>query len=130
MKLGCTHPQRCLETARKLLDALASRWRPSAPTTSVDNVPAIPIQRSEDTEVGVLVNTAREAMNLRDSIRIFTEQGRMLEATSLPTEDASKQLRTDLVVYTDGSCIDNGTDEAWAGSGVWYGDNDPRNAAL
>jgi ribonuclease HI len=33
-------------------------------------------------------------------------------------------------VYTDGSCINNGTEEAQAGSGIWYGENDPRNRAL
>jgi len=31
------------------------------------------------------------------------------------------------IVYTDGACINNGYENARAGSGVWYDDNDPRN---
>ncbi|PBK69093.1 ribonuclease H-like protein [Armillaria solidipes] len=34
------------------------------------------------------------------------------------------------VAYTDGSAIDNGSENARAGSGVWYSDNGPRNIAL
>lgn len=32
------------------------------------------------------------------------------------------------VVYTDGSCIRNGDDDAEAGSGIWFGSSDTRNA--
>lgn len=33
-------------------------------------------------------------------------------------------------VYTDGSCLYNGTPRATAGYGVWFGVNDPRNISL
>ncbi|KAF9455391.1 ribonuclease H-like domain-containing protein, partial [Collybia nuda] len=33
-------------------------------------------------------------------------------------------------VFTDGSCIDNGSKDAQAGCGLWYGQNDPRNQAI
>ena len=36
----------------------------------------------------------------------------------------------EIVIYTDGSCINNGQEDAQAGSGIWYGENDPRNKAL
>ncbi|KAF9497664.1 ribonuclease H-like protein [Pleurotus eryngii] len=39
-------------------------------------------------------------------------------------------LQNWLTVYTDGSCLENGTDEAKCGSGIWFGLNDPRNTAL
>jgi len=32
-----------------------------------------------------------------------------------------------LVIYTDGSCLSNGTRYAKAGVGVYFGDSDPRN---
>ncbi|KAF8897701.1 ribonuclease H-like protein, partial [Infundibulicybe gibba] len=32
-------------------------------------------------------------------------------------------------IYTDGSCINNGDDDAQAGSGIWYAPNDARNRA-
>ena len=31
-----------------------------------------------------------------------------------------------LIVYTDGSCLSNGTPQAKAGVGVWFGPEDPR----
>jgi ribonuclease HI len=34
------------------------------------------------------------------------------------------------VVYTNGSCLHNGTDDAKAGIGLWYAPNDPRNLSL
>lgn len=35
-----------------------------------------------------------------------------------------------MIVYTDGLCVNNGTDEAKARSGVWYGHDDPRNVVI
>jgi len=40
------------------------------------------------------------------------------------------QMTPELVVYTDGSCAKNGTDDARARSGIWYGTNDPQNVAM
>ena len=36
-------------------------------------------------------------------------------------------LMTTRIVYTDGSCLSNGTRYAKAGVGVYFGDDDPRN---
>lgn len=33
-------------------------------------------------------------------------------------------------VYTDGSCTNNGYENAQAGAGIWFGENDPRNKVL
>ncbi|KAF8998687.1 ribonuclease H-like domain-containing protein, partial [Cyathus striatus] len=33
-------------------------------------------------------------------------------------------------IHTDGSCADNGTDSARAGSGLWYAEAHPHNAAV
>ena len=38
--------------------------------------------------------------------------------------------KTLLFVYTDGSCINNGDENATAGSGIWFGEGDPRNKAF
>lgn len=46
---------------------------------------------------------------------------------SLPIK---KTAGKSLVIYTDGSCSKNGADNARAGSGVWFGCNDPRNIAV
>ena len=40
---------------------------------------------------------------------------------------ADEPVDEEVVVYTDGACSANGTKEAKAGSGVWFGAGDPRN---
>lgn len=42
---------------------------------------------------------------------------------------STKRIRLDenLIIYTDGSCLDNGKPTARAGVGVYFGENDPRN---
>ncbi|KAF8191386.1 ribonuclease H-like protein [Pholiota molesta] len=36
----------------------------------------------------------------------------------------------EVTVYTDGSCENNGHEDARAGAGIWFGENDPRNQAI
>ena len=43
------------------------------------------------------------------------------------TKNKNEQTNEQINVYTDGSCINNGTDYAIAGCGVYFGENDPRN---
>ena len=53
-----------------------------------------------------------------------------MEVTGLQGVGDGSQVEDELVVYTDGSCAGNGTAEARAGCGVWYGTDDPRNMAI
>ena len=128
--IGCTHPNRCFGAARKLLDALAPIWRPRSQRTQEDkNVHPLTTTRVNPDD-GIVVDTNREATDLRESIRIFTKRENLLSATVLQETQDEALRNTELTVYTDGSCINNGTEEAKAGSGVWYGNNDPRNATI
>ena len=54
----------------------------------------------------------------------------MDEATALQRTESEEQRNEELVIYTDGSCILNGTADAKAGCGIWYGNEDPRNTGL
>ena len=89
-----------------------------------------PTMAGENLSEGITVITARESTDLKDLIRIFTDQEDLLDAAILETLVDETHLNTELVVYTDGSCINNGTEEARAGSGVWYGGLDLRNVAI
>jgi len=123
---GCTYPNRCIETAGKLIEAIAPKWRPEA-NQDIDKetepIQLVQLQRDE-----LVVNTKREPTDLKRSIRIFTNQENLVEATVLPEVENPQQ--TELVIYTDGSCINNGTADAKAGCGVWYGNEDTRNMAI
>ena len=129
-RLGYTHPQRCLEMAEKLIETLAPVWQPTTPQPSANNNGTAPPRTEESPTHSVLVSTTREATDLKDSIRIFTRRHDVLEATSLQTARNIDQVNHELVVYTDGSCTGNDTEEARAGSGVWYGPGDTRNLAV
>ena len=44
--------------------------------------------------------------------------------------DSDTSIEDDVInVYTDGSCINNGSDNAKAGIGIFFSDNDPRNVS-
>ena len=45
-------------------------------------------------------------------------------SSTVPVQDSNT-----IYVYTDGSCIHNGTPRAKAGMGVYFGQNDPRNVS-
>jgi ribonuclease HI/exonuclease III len=128
--LGCTHPDKCFETAKRLNDTLAPKWRPTTDQTQERELSEAPVTIGENLSDGAVVNTNREATDLKDSIRIFTNREDLLDATALQITTDETQTMCEQTVYTDGSCTGNGTDEAIAGSGVWYSPNDPRNMAI
>ena len=127
--LGCTHPHSCLEMARKLVDAITLTWRPSALEGET------PGQRTQTSTVGItlgeheMIAGGQTLMtDLENSIRIFTDRADRVDSWDWDESNPSQDSET--VVYTDGSCINNGTAEAKAGSGIWFGYEDPRNTAV
>lgn len=49
----------------------------------------------------------------------------------MPSSDKqSAPHRQSLIIYTDGSCTNNGHDGAKGGIGVYFGDRDPRNVSM
>lgn len=53
-------------------------------------------------------------------------------SSATASADSTNDMNSDtngVVVYTDGCCHSNGTDQARAGIGVYWGPNDPRNVA-
>ena len=128
-RLGCNHPHKCIETARRLIDSLAPKWRPGGNQSIRPGAPGPGAPNVESLKDGIEIDTHREATNLRDSIRIFTKKENLLSATTLRTSEDETQTSVEETVYTDGSCVNNGTDDAKAGIGVWFGPRDPRNMA-
>ena len=128
--IGCTHPNRCFEAARMLMGGLAPIWRPrNQETQGYKNARPLATTRANPSD-GVVVDTNREATDLRESIRIFTKRETLLSATALQETQDEALRNAELMVYTDGSCVNNGTEEARAGSGIWYGNNNPRNTTI
>ena len=57
------------------------------------------------------------------SITSFFEQKRE------PSTEISHEFIPDYYVYTDGACINNGSESAMAGMGIYFGPDDPRNVS-
>jgi len=129
-RLGCTHPNKCLETAKKILEAIAPKWRPQNDHNQGVNEPEQPPNGQDNQNDEYVVDTRRERTDLKHSIRIFTDRENMPEATTLQTTQDETLKNTEITIYTDGSCTGNGTEEARAGSGIWFAHNDPRNTAI
>lgn len=129
----CENPHACYKTATWILEHIPDKWNPTAD----HHEDGLTLTRRRLTEN----RTAREQNNeltfnpsitIRDDLapcfRIFCEQ----HATT--TETINRKVfeipDEELTVYTDGSAINNGYENAKAGGGIYYGENDPKNEAI
>ncbi|KAI0037711.1 hypothetical protein FA95DRAFT_1551472 [Auriscalpium vulgare] len=81
----------------------------------------------------VTFNPSVTTKTLADAFRIFTDpacQARIPAHRILGPNRGRDNLRHPQVVYTDGSCTDNGKLNSRCGSGIWYGPDNPNNLAL
>ena len=126
---GCTHPNGCLEMAKNLINAITVTWRPPGETEQNGRPQPEPATITLEEGEIIIDNTAKPT-NLENSFRIFTNQNSVTEADIHDNRTSQASDQGETVVYTDGSCTGNGTAEAKAGSGIWFGTNDERNAAI
>ncbi len=130
---GCTDPSRCVSMAQKILARLGPLWQPVSDRPR-DNLSLTPrrlaanvLARREHTRVlfNPSIVTKGPAVS---ALRIFgTPCGD--PATALPAVRRGT-IGTDprtVEIYTDGSCENNGGDNARAACGVWFGPADNRN---
>ena len=131
----CKHPYKCIERARCLSESIQDKWSPTknlhpdfftAPAPNETGPKYDPSTR----ETIYTIDPFRVEKSLGECFRVFTTN------TLPPHQIAERAPRTanfdlpPMTVYTDGSCLNNGESTASAGSGVWFGENDMRNAAL
>ena len=125
---GCKTPSECVSAAAELLDFLPPKWDPREPAnpTTIDEWATIQDEQDEE-EAPRIFRPSSLLRYLKDGFRVLT-QGEA-PATHPVTRGSEPESPTRTEVYTDGSCINNGSEDATAGSGVWYGEDDPRNLA-
>ena len=81
--LGCSYPNKCLETAQKLIEALAPKWRPRNQLDLEQEMPRSNPAARGDLKEGIMVDTTQEPTDLKLSIRIFTERKNLLSVNTL-----------------------------------------------
>lgn len=129
---GCDNPNKCYKAAKGILENMSPKWHhgyePPDDNLTLTERRHSRNHRAHKTNGKILFNpsvTTRD--RLSDGFRVFTSpevQDRnpaYRQARGVEVEDEA------VTVYTDGSCLFNGDDDAKAGSGVWFGDDDPRN---
>ncbi|KAJ3709506.1 hypothetical protein DFJ43DRAFT_1135264 [Lentinula guzmanii] len=112
----CKAPNRCINRANQLLETLPQKWNPC------NRLPE-DFEPHESWHPG-----AEKERTLSDAFRIFTD-GRKCNTTADMSWMSETQGET-ITVYTDGSCENNGGEDAVAGAGIFVRDNNPLNRAI
>jgi ribonuclease HI len=125
----CPHPNQCFKKAAEMIEVLEDKWNPtlSHPEGFEDDEPS---SDSGDEESVVYFNPKVTTNSIADAFRIFENGPRNTSKAPPDVRRLDDPEEGPTVVYTDGSAIDNGTPQAKAGAGIFFGINDPRNRAL
>ena len=121
----CTHPHDCLALTAELIKKIHPKWNPTVernPARSPD-----PASRQPPEDEGIVFDPSNDTDKLKDAITIFGSTMSEPTGVTKTTPGNRDENSLETVVYTDGACTNNGEENACAGSGVWYGNEDPRN---
>ena len=124
----CSHPHECIWLMATLVGKINPKWNPYM----TNNTPTGPVPEDNGklANEGLTFDRNNETMNLNGAITIFKDS--MTEYASAPRtapqDDTPRAQET--TVYTDRVCINNGDEDAAAGLGIWYGEEDVRNLSM
>ena len=131
---GCANPHKCTKMAKDLLECLAPLYNPfsNAPNDSMTlthhclekNQRAV-IHHSDE----IILNPTVTTHSLSNCFRIFTPP-MLKDPMPLHRPLLIAPPPTQLTIYTDGSCLQNSTDNARSRGGVWVTDDHPLNRAI
>ncbi|KAH7879295.1 uncharacterized protein C8R40DRAFT_1036448, partial [Lentinula edodes] len=123
---GCTHPNRCYDKAQELLNLLPAKWNPNSRLPEDYEPEELDPAGYRDGKTFDWRITTKG--NLANAFRIFTNREKN---TSLPdTERTQINIGPTIEAYTDGSCIHNGTNDAIAGAGVYFPNEEYSHRAI
>ncbi|KAK0478880.1 hypothetical protein IW261DRAFT_1337230 [Armillaria novae-zelandiae] len=121
---GCKSPRKCFQKAKSLLDSLPPKWDPRS-----RQVEAYELASSDDLDDANVFKPHRVTQGpVTNSFRIFVEGEECNDVYHPENRQPTQEEIT--VVYTDGSAVKCGTEEAMAGAGVFYGENNVRNQSI
>ncbi|KAH9857855.1 hypothetical protein C2E23DRAFT_712245, partial [Lenzites betulinus] len=133
-ELQCKAPFKCIRAARKAIERLNDKWKPEenrekdglSLTRRRKDANTIAVSTGDD----VLFNpSTTEEAPLSSAFRVFCKNAQPGE-TAMRRRPAGRQVpRESTTVFTDGSCTNNGCENAKAGAGAWFGENDERNTS-
>ena len=131
---GCQNPHKCATAAKNLLLGLSQKLNPTAPSQRDDlTLTHRREEKNARANLGrgdtILFNpSVTTRTSLEDCFRVFMDHP--------PSNQPALRLnhpmdpQPTLTVYTDGSCVNNGRQDARSGAGVWLEDDHPLNRAI
>jgi ribonuclease HI len=128
-------PNKCIQQARNILDQLKNtKWHPMNALPPEDGL-LLMRHRKRINEIAhksgeeIMVNPSLTKENkLTDGFQIFTSMERIL--TRVNRTNSFNIANESISVWTDGSCPNNGDQEALTGAGIYYGPNDTQNKSI
>ncbi|KAI0656997.1 hypothetical protein C8Q70DRAFT_887487, partial [Cubamyces menziesii] len=131
---GCDNPARCVRAAAKMIRKLHPKWRPERGESVKDGLTLTGARREqneiarESDERITFDPSITQGAPLASAFRVFTSRDQSKRPARRPPRPYQVDAE-EVEVYTDGSCTNNGKGNARAGSGIWFGEGDPRNAS-
>jgi hypothetical protein len=118
--------------AQRIIHCLIPKWNPNT-APSYNSLWLTPRRQARNKQVEktgnpILCDPNTLTENVADGFRIFTEPINADLNLIAPDHNAPINLQL-TTVYTDGSCLTTDQGHTQAGSGVWFGVDDPRNKA-
>ncbi|KAJ3773360.1 hypothetical protein FB446DRAFT_837179, partial [Lentinula raphanica] len=120
----CNSPFKCYTRANEILRTLPPKWNPA--TEQPEELRGELDGHQEDG--ATFDNRITVEGTLADAFRIFTEG---TTTNALPDiQQGHDEVAEESIVYTDGSCINNGNEDARAGAGIFCPSNEDLNRAI
>ena len=133
---GCTNPHECATEALTRLNLIPPIHNPTKQEPP-DGLSLTKSGRSRNENARqnkgeILFDpTITCKKNIAECIRIFTNPARTANRPAKRYKHHSQIPRCrEVIVYTDGACLNNGKKNAKCGSGVWFGERNPKNLAI
>ena len=143
---GCKNPQHCAIEAQKRIQEISPKLHPLHPPNQDSltkssqhnnvNARADPIEDEENDEEenpGITFNpSVTIKSDLTDCFRIFVDPNRIMDVPAMrqPPPRGISIPEEEITVYTDGSCLNNGKENAQCGSGIWFEEGSDHNRAI
>ncbi|KAF8295409.1 hypothetical protein DL93DRAFT_2194272, partial [Clavulina sp. PMI_390] len=132
-KKGCFEPKRCLEAQANMLELIHENFDPSELIDTKTKEPDYKnLTRIREGQIIPFSMASNNIRHLSENLRIFSEPQELAEEREPEAPENTEEpphIGT-IPMYTDGSCANNGTRSARAGSGIWFGENNPRNLSI
>jgi ribonuclease HI len=135
---GCASPWRCAEEAKEMLLDIRPKWN-AQETRYKDGLSLQSLEKEhnkENTQERGLVTfdpLVTVKTNVNGCIQIFVDPFCSTDTPAVREQPPARGItlrNSKIVVYTDGSSLNNGSAIATCGSGVWFGENNERNIAV